>query len=156
MKTIIPVALVAAAIAAAIAITLSTKPVSAHAAKTLSFLSHDSHFQFIDVPPKGGKNKPPSQGDEFVIGGVLTQNGESVGSTNLVCTITEPGSHGLSACSGMAIIPGGTLAIQGVSHIAGDSDTYAITGGTGSYAGAEGIAATVQKGNADQITITLG
>ena len=55
----------------------------------------------------------------------------------------------------MAIIPGGTLAIQGVSYLAGNSDTYAITGGTGRYAGATGTAATTQKGQADQITVTL-
>ena len=29
-----------------------------------------STSQFIDNPPKGGMQKPPSQGDQYVIGGV--------------------------------------------------------------------------------------
>jgi len=155
MKLLISAALAAAAIAVAIATTASGQTVTAHTAATLTFLSHDAHFQFIDVPPKGGDHKPPSEGDEFVIGGSLEHGGKSVGTSNLVCTITQPGDHGVSTCAGMAIIPGGTLAIQGVSYIAGNSDTYAITGGTGRYAGAKGTVASTQKGQADQITVTL-
>jgi hypothetical protein len=155
MKILTSAALVAAAIAVAIATTASGTPVSAHSARTLTFLSHDSNFKFIDLPPKGGENKPPSEGDEFVIGGTLAQGGKTVGTTNLVCTITQPGAKGLSACSGIATVPGGTLAIQGASYIAGNSDTYAITGGTGRYAGAKGTAASTQKGSGDQITVRL-
>ena len=155
MKLLISAALAAAAIAVAIVTTASGQTAPAHTATTLTFLSHDVHFEFIDVPPKGGERKPPSEGDEFVIGGRLEQEGKAVGTTNLVCTITQPGNHGVSSCTGMAIVPGGTLAIQGVSYIAGNSDTYAITGGTGRYAGATGTAATTQKGQADQIRVTL-
>jgi hypothetical protein len=159
MKPLICVVSVVAAVFAVVAVGAFGKSSSAGAASTtLRFVEHDSAFAFVDVPPKGGARKPPSQGDEFVIGGRLTQGGRKVGTSNLVCTITQPGKNGLSTCAGTLIVPGGTIAAQGVSYLTTNTDTFAVTGGTGRYASAEGVVISSQaKGaDADDITVKLG
>jgi hypothetical protein len=159
MKSLIYAVSVAAAVVAVVAAGASGKSSPAGAASiTLKFVEHDSAFAFVDVPPKGGARKPPSQGDEFVIGGRLTQGGRKVGTSNLVCTITQPGKNGLSTCAGTLIVPGGTITAQGVSYLTTNTDTFAITGGTGRYASAKGVVVSSQAkgGNADDITVKLG
>ena len=118
---------------------------SGHATgRTIHLVQHDKHFAFIDNPPKGGMQKPPSQGDQYVIGGVDTENGKPAGTTNLVCVVTQPGKKAVSTCNGSLILAKGTITATGVSSIATNSDTYAITGGTGAYAGARGVLVTTQ------------
>jgi hypothetical protein len=159
MKSLIyavPVAVAVVAVVAAGALGKSSPAVTA--STTLKFVEHDSAFAFVDIPPKGGARKPPSQGDEFVIGGRLTQAAKTVGTSNLVCTITQPGKNGLSTCAGTLIVPGGTITAQGISYLTSNTDTFAVTGGTGRYASVTGVVVSSpgQGGAVDDITVKLG
>jgi hypothetical protein len=152
MKHLISAALAAAAVLAVVAATASGHS----SGQTIKLVQHDSSFQFVDVAPKGGAQEPPSQGDEYVIGGTDTENGKPAGRTSLVCTITKPGAKGLSQCVGTLILPRGTISASGVSYIATNSDTYAVTGGTGVYAGASGTLHSVQgKGESTDLVVRL-
>jgi hypothetical protein len=152
MKHLLSAALGAAAVLAVVAATAS-----GHASgTTITLVQHDSSFQFVDIAPKGGAQKPPSQGDEYVIGGTDTENGKPAGRTSLVCTITRPGAKGLSQCVGTLILPRGTISASGVSYLATNSDTYAVTGGTGAYVGARGTLYSIQgKGDSTDLVVRL-
>lgn len=141
--------------ASVLAIVVATA--SGHATgRTIHLVQHDKHFAFIDNPPKGGMQKPPSQGDQYVIGGVDTQNGKPAGTTNLVCVVTQPGKKAVSTCNGSLMLAKGTITATGVSSIASNSDTYAITGGTGAYAGVRGVLVTTQgKDDSTLIAVKL-
>lgn len=148
---------VAAGVIAATACGQSSATAGSATPPPLRLVERDAHFAFVDIAPKGGMRKPPSQGDQFVIGGRLTAGGKPSGTSNLVCTITQPGSKGLSECVGTLVLPTGTIAIGGVSRLATNADTYAICGGTGAYAKATGTVASAQsKGGADVLTVQLG
>jgi hypothetical protein len=152
MKHLLSAALGAAAVLAVVAATASGHS----SGQTIKLVQHDSSFQFVDVAPKDGAQKPPSQGDEYVIGGIDEENGKPAGRTSLVCTITKPGAKGLSQCVGTLILPRGTISTSGVSYIATNSDTYAVTGGTGAYAGVKGTLYSVQgKGESTDIVVRL-
>jgi hypothetical protein len=152
MKHLISAALCASAVLAVVAATASGHS----GGTTIKLVQHDSNFQFIDIAPKGGDQKPPSQGDEYVIGGNDTENGKPAGRTSLVCTVTKPGAKGLSQCVGTLILPKGTISASGVSYLATSSDTYAVTGGTGAYVGATGTLFTVQgKGESTDLVVRL-
>jgi hypothetical protein len=154
-------ALIAAAAAAAVTTAAvsagasgQTATRSTPASTTISLVEHDQHFKFIDVAPKGGTRKPPSTGDEFVIGGKLTEAGKAAGTSNLVCTMTQPGT--LSECVGTLVLHGGTISVNGVSRLTTNSDQYAIVGGTGNYTAAKGVLSSAQGAHgADNLTVQL-
>ncbi len=153
MKTLIAAGIAVVALVAAIATNASgqTGP------QTRQFIQTEQQFGFVDAPPKGGLSKPPSVGDVYVIGGKLTENGNAAGSTDIVCTVTRPGKKGASQCSGTVVLTDGAITLSGVSHTATNSDSYAVTGGTGDYTGATGVITTKQgKGETEDITVKLG
>jgi hypothetical protein len=145
----------AAAVVAMLA--LATGPAGAHgAATTIKLVQHDSHFQFVDVAPKGGIRKPPTEGDQYVIGGTLSGGGKGAVS-NLVCTVTQPGAKGMSECVGTLILAKGTITFGGVSRLATNGDTFSVIGGTGAYVGAHGLLVGSQgKGNDTNLAVKLG
>jgi hypothetical protein len=152
MKTLIVTALVLIAVAAAAAATASSRS----AGSSLELVQHDAHFQFVDVAPRGGVQKPPSEGDEYVIGGSLAEAGKPAGTSNLVCTVTQPGRAGASECVGTIVVAGGTISFSGFSRLATNGDVFAVTGGTGRYVGASGTIVSSQgKGGADDLSIRL-
>jgi hypothetical protein len=146
-----------AALAAAAVLALVATTASGHSsATTIALVQKDHHFQFVDVAPKGGLRKPPSQGDQYVIGGNLTASGKTAGLSNLVCTITQPGKNGISECVGTVILAKGTISFGGVSHIVTSGDTFAVTGGTGAYVGVRGVLIGSQgTGGSTNITVKL-
>jgi hypothetical protein len=134
-------ALLAAATTAA-ASTAASKTV------TLTLVEKDIAFRVIDNPPKGGRNKPPSMGDEFVFtSALLTKAGKHVGHLDATCTVTSPGAKGFSTCTGVMALPNGQLSavalIPTENNVAQD---ISIVGGTGAYAGATGVLHTVSRG----------
>jgi hypothetical protein len=147
-----------AAIVAAGAIAAAGSNASGHSSqKVIRLTEVPRQFQFVDVAPQGGPSKPPSQGDEFVIGARLEQSGKRVGTANLVCTVTRPGRTGLSQCVGTLTLPHGDITISGISRIATNSDVFAVTGGTGAYARARGTLSSRQtSGDNDALTVRLG
>jgi hypothetical protein len=148
--------LIASLIAAALTAAALGATASGRASTTLRYVEIDDHFKFVDIPPLGGERKPPSLGDEFVIGGTLKVGSRTVGSTNLVCTVTVAGSKGVNECHGSAVVPGGSITVEGASQAASNSDVYAVTGGTGRYAAAQGTVASSQgKGDTTDIVFNL-
>jgi hypothetical protein len=153
MKPLIPAAAAAALAAAALAATAS----GASAPATLRLTQIDHHFKLVDVAPRGGDAKPPSQGDELVIGGRLRQGGRSAGSSNLVCTVTQPGRRAVADCTGTLVLRRGDISFAGVSAFAKQINVAAVTGGTGDYAGATGVVTTSDgSGSRTAITVELG
>jgi hypothetical protein len=152
MKTLIVTALLVFAVAATAVATASSRS----AVTSIELVQHDAHFQFVDVAPRGGVQKPPSEGDEYVIGGSLSEAGKPAGTSNLVCTVTQPGRAGASECVGSIVVAGGTISMSGFSRIATNGDVFAVTGGTGRYVGATGTVVSSQgKGGADDLAIRL-
>lgn len=152
--------LIAAAAITAAAAATSGLAVSANgqsSSRTIEVTQVDRAFKFIDVPPRGGTSKPFSQGDAFVIGGKLLDGSKTVGKANLVCTTTQPGRKGGSLCEGILTLSGGQISFSGYNPVADVPETvFAVTGGTGSYAGASGtVTAKEAKGGRTALTIRI-
>jgi hypothetical protein len=97
-------------------------------------------------------------GNGFVFSTPLQNTSKkTVGELDAFCIASKPSSgdviHG--QCSGTAIVPGGTLALN-VGGNAGNNVSGSITGGTGKYAGATGTFSSVGKNaQTDTYNITL-
>ena len=91
---------------------------------------YGSHFTFVDVGKKGD-----SPGDYGVFKDpVVNSGGIRVGTIDAQCI-----SAYSDQCSGSIRIPGrGQITFAGISPLNVDPDHYAITGGTGVYAGVGG------------------
>lgn len=99
---------------------------------TVRALSTNTEERFVDVGRQGF-----SLGDAFVFTSKLTRQGEKVGHTGVVCTITSR-RRGEAQCVGTAWFRGDQITVQGL--LAGEPQTFElpITGGTGAYEGAQG------------------
>ena len=96
---------------------------------------------FLDNPPKitpGHGGEAVSPGDELLGTNPIAIEGKVVGKIRMVCTATSSGTveNAGFICSGVAKIPGGRLFLEGEA-VQGPNEG-AITGGTGTYAGARG------------------
>ena len=100
--------------------------------ETVRVLSVNTEEDFVDVGKAGD-----SLGDAFIFTSALTRHGKAVGHTGVVCTLTSV-DRGEVQCVGTARLPGGQITIQGL--LAGEPEvfSFAITGGTGHYEGADG------------------
>jgi hypothetical protein len=109
--------------------------------KTLVFEEREGPVGFVDSAPDAPKDDPrPAPGDQFTFSEDLADSsGEKVGMMNIACEATAPGKGGgLGQCTGTATVPGGTIALSAGGAVFGKTTTGAVTGGTGSYAGASG------------------
>jgi hypothetical protein len=114
---------------------------------TIRLVEKDKSFHFVDNPPLGGQNKPPSMGDQFALTSeLLTRSGKHAGMLHATCTVTSGGKNTVSTCFGTFGLKGGQLA--GMATLGGETktDRIAIVGGTGIYAGARGEAISVDRG----------
>lgn len=100
--------------------------------QTVRVVSKDTEQAFVDVGKHGF-----SLGDEFVFTSRLTQNGQKVGHAGVVCTIVSVRRQE-SQCLGSARLGHGEITIQGLMADSPRVFSFAITGGTGAYEGAEG------------------
>jgi hypothetical protein len=130
---------------------------------TLTFkeLEKGSTFHFLDNPSEATLKHGVasfSPGDMLLFTNPLAMEGKVVGKIRIVCTATSAGSTknldgaGFS-CTGIARIPGGTLVLVGEAD-EGPSEG-AITGGTGTYAGARGSFVSRPGRSASTTTVTL-
>jgi len=113
--------------------------------------SINTEEDFVDVGAEGF-----SLGDEFIFTSKLMKNGKQVGHAGVVCTITSTKNRGESQCVGTTRFDGrGQITVQGL--LAGEPKTFviAITGGTGSYEGAEGTLRVRQFPNRETLTFHL-
>jgi hypothetical protein len=130
------------------------------AGRTLTFRApppppRDHHF--VDVPPHG-----LSLGDRDVGAVSLRRNGELFGRAMVVCTIND-GSFKGQQCAFTLVLRRGQLTVQGggldrdLPHAPPPSngDVFAVTGGTGIYAGANGTLTISHGRHADFFTVTL-
>ena len=88
-------------------------------------------FTFVDVAPKGD-----SPGDYGVFkDAILTNGGMRLGTIDAQCIAAYS-----DQCSGSIRIPGrGQITFAGITPLGVDPDHYAITGGTGEFAGVGGV-----------------
>lgn len=121
-------------VAAALATSVAAGP-HASSAETLSLLAVGETFELVDNGKQG-----VGVGDVFASGGRLYRwhgraRGPRVGRLDVLCTaITADGAR--SHCSITAAVPGGR--IETVGLLTGESNTLAVTGGTGRYRDARG------------------
>lgn len=99
---------------------------------TVRVVSRDTEQSFVDVGKHGF-----SLGDEFVFTSKLTRHGYRVGHAGVVCTITSV-KREESQCLGSAKLGRGEITIQGLMADSPRVFSFAITGGTGAFEGAEG------------------
>jgi hypothetical protein len=141
---------------------VSAAPAGAVGATTLTFkeIQKGSTFHFVDNPPEATLKNGAlfSPGDMLVSTNPLAMEGKIVGKIRTVCTATGSGTTKKPAaagfyCTGIAKIPGGSLVLVGE---AGEGPGEgAITGGTGTYAGARGTFLSRPARGFSTTTVTL-
>jgi hypothetical protein len=117
-------------------------------AVTFKLVEKSEAFHFVDNPPVGGQDQPPTLGDSFaLVSSLWTTKGKRAGTLRATCTVTTGGRNGASTCYGTFGLKGGQLA--GIATVRGDGLTtrIAIVGGTGAYEGARGSVISVSRGN---------
>jgi hypothetical protein len=130
-------------------------PSFAAAGTTLKLVEKDAAFHYVDNPPKGGANMPPSLGDQFTFSDIILQANKPIGHLYVACVAA---TTTISQCSGIYIIPGGTLVASGSVNVNTLKKRIPIVGGTGKYAGMKGTLLSVSRGQNSSFsddTITL-
>ena len=123
--------------------------------KAVQISPRDHHF--VDVPPHG-----LSLGDMDVGAVSLRTNGELFGRAMVVCTINDASFQG-QQCAFTLVLRRGTIAGHGggldrnLPHAPppSNADVFAVTGGTGLYAGANGTLTISHSSHADFFTVAL-
>jgi hypothetical protein len=135
---------------------LAGMPGTAHpqpAATTLTLVEDENSARFIDNPPRHGKRRPPSAGDQLILTGIDydASGRERLGRSYLSCTFV---GRNTMSCAGTIALADGQLTIQGVTR---DEKTtvVAVTGGTRRYAGAHGTMSVTAAGERETAVITL-
>jgi hypothetical protein len=135
---------------------------AAAAATTIHFKEPEkgSTFAFIDNAPKTkrkhGFPAKISAGDELVFTNPLEAEGKKIGHLQAVCIATGNGKFQTAGfnCNGTFVFTGkGTLIAA--ATLAGNKTEGAITGGTGTYAGARGTFVSKEGKGASKVTVTL-
>lgn len=141
----------------ALAATSSPAPTvvgSDSAETTLTFrLAKDVEQKHVDIGPKGD-----SVGDRYVVAVSLRSGSQVAGRLQNECTVLDNKYEG-HLCDMALVIDGGWITLQAggvrkaVPNVGGRGETYAITGGTGVYAGASGTFVPSEDGK--RVIITL-
>ncbi len=122
--------------------------------ETLTFTEDEQQGEFGVIGNATQNRTEPGQGFSLSIP-LQDSSKKTVGEVNATCIATQPSSGDdlTGACSGVADVPGGQLALQVGGPIT-QGVTGAIVGGTGKYEGATGTFTSPDKGP-DTFTITL-
>ena len=122
-------------------------------ALTYRLAAKDAETRFIDIGRKGD-----SVGDHYYSAITLKADGQVAGRLQVDCAVLDNAYEG-HLCLMAVIVEGGqiTLASGGVGkripNVDGRGDIYAVTGGTGSYQGAEGELTVSDDGRFLTVTI---
>ena len=121
------------------------------AGTTVRVYSTNTEQRYVDVGGDG-----PGLGDMFVFRSNLARDGHRVGHTGVVCTFTSV-RHQETQCLGSAKLSGkGEITIQGLNAGQRKQFSFAITGGTGDYEGAQGTLTVYEVSNkVERLTFTL-
>jgi hypothetical protein len=101
--------------------------------------ARESTFRHIDHTPRGGGPQAPSPGDVAITGGTLrdTSNRRAGKAHVVFMRLKGRRKAHVDQVSATFDLKGGQIVMEGVSD-GGRTDVVAITGGTGTYAGARG------------------
>jgi hypothetical protein len=119
--------------------------------KVLHLVGHRTSATSLDLGPAGG-----NPGDEVIFSGqLLDTGGHQVGRFEGVLTaLDNEGNRNQAQVT--LVLPAGQIAVQGeVDFTAPDPVVHAITGGTGSYAGARGTFSLRHTDQPGVIAVTL-
>ena len=119
--------------------------------ETLRFQVEFSPFNYLDLGKEG-----PTVGDETLFNDVLRRSGRKVGKQAGFCKVTAIRADGFDVeCLSTISLPSGQITAQGLTTNA-PVKHLAVTGGTGSYAEADGTMKLVEFGNGrGSLTIRL-
>jgi hypothetical protein len=144
------------------ALTFASTALAANTVLTFKEPEKGSTFAFVDNAPKSPtKHGFPtlfSAGDVLIFTNPLQAQGKTVGRIRVVCTATQnAGAENFAGagfiCEGIAKIPGGSLTFSAM--LTEGTTEGAITGGTGTYAGATGTFVSKEGKGSSTDTITL-
>ena len=136
---------------------VATTATGSTAAETITFNSRPGTFRFVDIAPKG---ELPTPGDSLVLTNRLFKGGERIGTLHAECVVTRKAANPDNTpmlCQGVYVLDGGTLSGTAMLLSSSAVTDIAVTGGTGTYAGASGTATEVanETGNRVKVTVTL-
>jgi hypothetical protein len=123
---------------------MATTAASAHGkgTRSLKIVATEIQSEYLDLGTAG-----PSLGDELVFSERLSRHRHQVGMSGVVCTATQvlpPYDVQWFHCVGTLRLRTGQITLQGLIEVQGEDDpgpfVVAITGGTGEYTGAGGVA----------------
>jgi hypothetical protein len=131
-----------AALAAGIVLNQSTAAGASPSDFSLRF--EGGTFRYDDVPPLQGPDEfDPSPGDSFVLTNHLFRGKDRVGKLAATCVVVKAAKQPEDArllCHGVYTLPGGTVSGSTTPRLGGSRTVIAITGGTGRYVDAGGVA----------------
>ena len=115
---------------------------------TKQVVLRQASFKFLDHPPRRRGDVPPSPGDTSILGyRVFDATGKQrLGRMSGICVSTDRRGRDVH-CTGLMRLPDGEIMVEG------SGNPLAVTGGTGAYAGARGIAEG--RGPESRTTLTL-
>jgi hypothetical protein len=151
MKVRIGLALSAVAVSAVLA---GCSDKTTGSTETLTFTEDEQQGEFGVIGRATHNHTEPGQGFSLNLP-LRDSSKKSVGEINATCIATQPSSGNdlTGACSGVANVPDGQLALQVGGPIT-QGVTGAIVGGTGKYEGATGTFTSPDKGP-DTFDVTL-
>jgi hypothetical protein len=157
MKIFIATLAAGAAVAAAVALPATGQQSPTTRTLTLTSVQAKGAERSIDLPPKG-----ESVGDRFAFATTLRSGSALAGRMEGDCEAIDAKFQGLQ-CTLTAVLTDGTITLQGASldkRLPGastpEAEAYAITGGTGAYAGASGTMTRRGNGKVDTVVFSLG
>ena len=115
----------------------------------------DVKFHLVDEAPRQTRRRAFSPGDTLVTRGPLADTaGKRVGRAQMLYVVTRAqGGAADTQFSATLILRDGHLVLEGADTAKEDVDTFAITGGTGRYAGARGTAQLTPGDEATSLSI---
>jgi len=126
---------------------LATASTTKQSVSTFHLVEIDHSFSYVDNPPKGGSNQPPSAGDSFEFSSELrTPSGKHAGWLYASCSAVTGGQSGQSLCLGTFRLAGGELIASATAGNENGPTDIAILGGTKAYAGMRGTVHSVPVG----------
>jgi hypothetical protein len=118
-------------------------------------LDRETHFKFVDNPPRSGDPGRPSRGDLAIITGRLrdTANRRAGKLYALFMRLAGQRRH-VDQVRATFVLRHGHIVVEGISA-GGRTDNVAVIGGTGRYAGARGTLRVTQTRRAARYRFTF-
>lgn len=114
-------------------------------------LDREGSFKFVDIPPR----RRESGGDQFLINQRLRNtSNRRVGRAHAAFAVT-PGRPSVSQGSATFVFGNGQIVVTGIIDERGRTDTLAIVGGSGAYAGARGTLVTTETRRSTRFLFTF-